>query len=273
MKKLCESCVLGKLHRQSFPKLRSTLTNKPLQLVHIDVCGPLPTPTRTHCRYILTFIDDFSRKSWLYFLTHKDQVFSYFLKFKNLVETPTQNIQTLRTDRGGEYLSDEFQAFCELHGIHQQLTAGYSPEQNGVAERRNRYLLEGIRSVVAGTRLPRFLWDEVARAVNYVQNRLPCRALHLQTPEEAFSGIKPNISHLRVIGCLAFCHIPRKKRTKLDNKAIPTLCLGYDDQSKAYRCYDPASRKILISRDVVFDESTTPPLVSLTHLLQAHAAY
>lgn len=192
----CDNCALGKSHRQSFPKLRTTFTNGPLQLIHSDLCGPFPTTTRSNCKYILTFIDDFSRKSWLYFLTHKSQTLSYFTKFKALVETPQQKIKAIRTDRGGEYVSNDFIRFCSTHGIHHQLTAGYSPEQNGVAERRNRYLLEGIRSTILGTRVPRSLWDEIAKAVNYIQNRLPCRALNTKTPEEMFTGKKPDLSHL-----------------------------------------------------------------------------
>ena len=185
-------------------------------------------------------------------MTKKSQSFSYFRQFRSLVETPMQKIATLRTDRGGEYMSTEFKQFCVANGIHHQLTSGYAPKQNGVAERKNRHLLEGNRSVASGTHIPRYLWDEVAKAVNYIQNRLPCRALNLQTPEEAFSGQRPNLSHLRVIGCIAFCHVPEEKRTKLDYKAIPTIFLGYDEQSKAYRCWNPQSRKLVISRDVVF---------------------
>lgn len=236
LKRPCSNCVMGKLHRESFPKLRTTFTTLPLQLIHSDLCGPLSTPTRHNCKYILTFIDDFSRKTWLYFLVTKSQTLSYFIKFKSLVESPLLKIQALRSDRGGEYLSDEFQQFCSSHGIHHQLTAGYSPQQNGIAERKNRHLLEGIRSVASGTQIPRFLWDEIAKSVNYIQNRLPCRALNRKTPEEAFTGTKPNLAHLRVLGCLAYCHIPKEKRNKLDPKALPTILLGYDEQSKAYRC-------------------------------------
>jgi hypothetical protein len=112
------------------------------------------------------------------------------------------------------------------------------------------------------------MWEEIAKMVNYIQNRIPTKALKLKTLEEMFSGTKPNLSHLRVIGCVAYCHIPDSKRQKFDPKAIPTLLLGYDEDNKAYRCYNPSTRKILISRDVRFDEQnfdsnvpeTTEPL-------------
>lgn len=121
-------------------------------------------------RYILTFIDDFSRKTWLYFLAEKSQTLECFKQFRTLVENPTLKIDTLRTDRGGEYISQLFTSYCTATGIKRQLTAGYSPHQNGVAERKNRTLLEGIRSVVTGTKIPKPLWEELARTVNYIQN-------------------------------------------------------------------------------------------------------
>lgn len=121
---------------------------------------------------------------------------------------------------------------------------------------KNRQLIEGIRRIASGTCIPRFLWEEVAKVVNYIQNRLPCRALNMQTSQETFSGQRHNLSHLRVIGCIAFCHILQEKRTKLDYKAIPTIFLGYDENSKAYRCWNPLSRKIVISRDVVFHRNS-----------------
>jgi transposase InsO family protein len=206
----------------------------------------MPIPSRTGSRYILTFIDDYTRKTWLYFLAAKSQTLDCFKQFRALVEKPTNSKREIVwSDRGGEYTSQSFLTYCSSNGIHKQLTAGYSPHQNGVAKRKNRSLLEGIRSVVTGTKIPKSMWEEIAKTVNYIQNRLPTKALKLKTPEEMFSGIKPNLSHLRVIGCVAYCHIPDSKRQKFDPKAIPTLLLGYDEHTKAYRCYNPSTRKIL----------------------------
>jgi hypothetical protein len=251
--------MLGKLPRDRAPKKRTTFTTHKLQLIHTDLCGPLPITSRSGNKYILTFIDDFSRKTWLYFLSDKAQTLDCFKQFRALVETPTLRIGTLRSDRGGEYLSTSFNSYCSTHGITRQLTAGYAPHQNGIAERKNRTLLEGICSVVTGTKIPKALWEEIARTVNYIQNRCPTKALKLQTPEEVFTGIKPHLGHLRVIGCTAYCHIPDVKRQKFDPKALPTLLLGYDENSKAYRCYHPPTRKIIISRDVKFDEQCFDP--------------
>jgi hypothetical protein len=104
-----------------------------------------------------------------------------------------------------------------------------------------------IRSIVIGTKIPKSFWEEIAKTVCYIQNHCPTKPLKLKIPFEMWTGLKPNLSHLRVIGCVAYCHIPDAKRNKLDAKAIPSLLIGYDEHSKAYRCYNPASRKILIS--------------------------
>jgi hypothetical protein len=253
---------MEKMHKDRVPKVKTTPTTRPLQLIHSDLCGPLPTTSKTGNRYILTFIDDYTRKTWLYFLAMKSQTLALFKQFKTLVETPLHRIQTLRSDRGGEYLSAEFSSYCSTQGIHRQLTTAYSSHQNGLAERKNMTILEGIRSVVAGTKIPRYLWEEIAKAVNYIQNRCPTKAIKLKTPEEMYTGIRPNISHFRVLGCVAYCHIPDAKRTKLEPKAVTTILVGYDESSKAYRCYNPATRKILISCDVRFDERSCDPNIT-----------
>ena len=272
IKHICSSCMLGKLPHDRIPKRRKTFTTRPLQLIHSDLCGPMPIHSRKGNRYILTFIDDFSMKTWLYFIADKTQTLDCFKKFRQLVETSTHKIGTLRSDRGGEYLSTTFNNYLAANGIQRQLTAGYSPHQNGVAKRKNRTLLEGIRSVVTGTKIPKALWKDLAYSVNYIQNRWPTKALKLKTPEEVFTGIKPHLGHLRVIGCLAYCHIPDVKRQKLDPKATATIFIGYDEQSKAYRCYHPPSRKILVSRDVRFDEQQFAiPSIETTEPLEDHS--
>ena len=123
-------------------------------------------------------------------------------------------------------------------------------------------LLERIQSVVAETKLPRYLWGETAKIINYIQNRCLTKAFKLKTPEEMHIGIRPNLSHLRVLGYVAYCYIPDEKQTKLEPKAITTLLVGYDKSSKAYRCYNTTTRKILISQNVRFDECSCDPNIT-----------
>jgi hypothetical protein len=249
----CGSCILGKQHRQPIPKVSTTSTNRILQLVHSDLCGPLPIPSLTESNYILIFIDDYSRYSWLYFLKTKDETLEAFKHFKRLVENQAQQkLACLRIDRGGEYVSHAFNSFCATEGVQRQFIAAGTPQQNGIAERKNRHLLETVRMLLFDAKLPSYLWEEAARTANYLTNRMPTIALLKTTPFGRYFRQKPDFSHLRTFGCAAFLHV--QKCSKLEPKSLQTVFLGYDKATKAYRCYDYNRRKILISRDVVFHE-------------------
>lgn len=140
---VCEGCMYGKQSKRSFPVGQSWRATEPLELVHADLCGPMRTESLGGNKYFLLFVDDYSRMSWVYFLKFKSEAFEQFVKFKSLVEKQKgSNLKILRTDRGGEFSSGEFNQYCEKHGIHKELTAPYTPEQNGVAERKNRTIVE-----------------------------------------------------------------------------------------------------------------------------------
>ncbi|GAU11414.1 hypothetical protein TSUD_344050 [Trifolium subterraneum] len=162
--------------------------------------------------------------------------------------------KSLRTDRGGEYTSSAFNDFCSTHGIKRQLTTAYTPQQNGVSERKNRTLLNMIRSMLNSRSVPKRFWPEALKWATYIMNRSPTVSVKNITPEEAWSDTKPTVTHFRVFGCIAYVHVPDNNRRKLDNKSIVCVNLGISDESKAYKLYNPASKKIVISRDVVFDE-------------------
>ena len=134
-------CVLRKHHRDSFDKHASRHASTPLQLVHSDLCGPLPIVSFSGYKYFLTFIDDFSRRTWVYFLKLKSEVFYMFLAFKAFVEKQSRHhIHNLRSDNGGEYVNNKFINFCTEHGIQLQHNVLYTPQQNGVAKRKNHTL-------------------------------------------------------------------------------------------------------------------------------------
>ena len=126
-KHVCKSCTMEKMHKDGISKVRTMQATRPLQLIQSDLCGPLPITSKTGERYILTFIDDHTRKTWFYFLAMKSQTLAIFKQFKTLVETSLHKIQTLKSDQGGEYLSTEFSSYCNTQGIHRQLTTTYSP--------------------------------------------------------------------------------------------------------------------------------------------------
>ena len=160
-------------------------------------------------------------------------------------------MKALRTDRGREFMSEDFPSYCNDHGIHKQLTQARTPHQNGVAERRNRSLIEKARSLLFESKVPMFLWTELVNTANYLINRGPTKANGGQTLEHQYSRKKPSVSHLRIIGSLAFVHIPKEERTKFEFKTRKCILVGFDEQSKVYILFDPLSRKILLSKDVV----------------------
>jgi transposase InsO family protein len=204
------------------------------------LCGPISPISNSHKRYLFTVIDDFSRKLWVFFLTDKSEAFKQFKLFKTRVEKETGiSIKGLRTDRGGEFTSKEFAEFCELHGIKRQLTAAYTPQQNGVAERKNRTIMNMVRSLLNSRKVPKNFWPEAVNWAVHVLNRSPTFAVRNKTPEEAWSGTKPSVAHFRVFGCVSYAHIPDNKRTKLDDKSLKCVLLGVSEGAKAYRLYDP----------------------------------
>ena len=254
--KVCGSCLLGKQARHSFPKATSYRASKALELVHGDLCGPITPSTSAGNRYILVLIDDFSRYMWIALLKEKSEAFTKFKTFKSLVEQETKmQIQTFRTDRRGEFVSREFNTYCSESGIRRHLTAPYSPQQNGVVERRNRTMMEMTRSIMKHMSVPNYLWGEAVRHTTYLLNRIASRVVKDQTPYEAFRSKKPNIGHLRIFGCIGYAKVEAKLLKKLDDRSRMLVHLGTEPGSKAYRMFDPQSQKIIVSRDVVFDET------------------
>lgn len=251
-------CALGKQHREAFPKDKAWRAKAPLELVHTDVCGPMDTTTHVGNKYFLTFIDDFSRMTWVYFMREKSDVFNVFRKFQNLVERQSGHLmKKLRSDRGGEYNSNEFMKFCVDIGMERQLTVRYTPQQNGVAERKNRTIEEMTNSMLHEKGLPKIFWGEAVNTAVYLLNRCPTKALANKTPFEAWSKRKPSVNHLKVFGCICYAHVPKELRHKLDEVSEKCIFVGYSTQSKGYRLYNLKTNKLVISRDVLFDEKAS----------------
>ncbi|KAL6338345.1 hypothetical protein AAG906_018715 [Vitis piasezkii] len=225
--KVCTDCMVGKQHRDAIPKRSLWRASQRLQLVHADICGPIKPVSNSKKRYLISFIDDYSRKVWIYFLTEKSEAFTTFKNYKNLVEKETGAfICCLRIDRGGEFTSLEFNAFCKTNGISRQLTAAYTPQQNGVAERKNRTIMNMVRSMLSEKQVPKNFWPEAVNWTAHVLNRSPTLAVKGVTPEEAWSGVKPNVDYFRVFGCIGHVHVPDNKRKKLDDKSFQCVLLG-----------------------------------------------
>lgn len=257
----CEFCQLAKQPRNHFPAIPYKST-KPFHLIHSDVWGPSRTSTSTGHRWFVTFIDDHTRITWVYLLKEKSDVSSVFIKFYNMITTQFDTkIQIFRSDNGREFFNKTLGTFFDLKGIVHQSSCSQTPQQNGIAERKNRHLLETARSLLYTTHVPSFLWGEAILHSAYLINRLPSRVLKFQTPVQVFqehyptSKLLTNIP-LKIFGCLVFVHNQNPSKSKLDPRAHKGIFLGYSPTQKGYKCYLPNSGKSVVSMDVIFHEHT-----------------
>ena len=194
----CSSCLTKKQSRKTISKVRTHESTEILQLVHSDVAGPFCVRSLGGAKYFVTFIDNFSRKNWVYFMSSKDQVFEKFKLFLHEFKRMSgKKLQILCTDNGGEYVSKIFLSYNANAGIIWQYSQPDTPQHNGIAERRNNSLLDIIRTLLSDTVLPNHLWAKVVRAAYIIMNLRSSKAHPDKTPDELFSGIKSSVSHLR----------------------------------------------------------------------------
>lgn len=252
--KNCEVCCEGKQARFPFPSAnhRSDIL---LEVIHSDLCGPMETKSIGQAKYFLLFIDDASRMTYVYFLKEKNQVFQHFKEFRVLVENQTGNkIKILRTDNGGEFCSQEMEEFLKQTGIIHQKTNPHTPQQNGLSERFNRTVVERARCLLFESDLDKSFWGEAVNTAVYLMNRMPAVSLGMMTPFEKWTGKKPDLSYVRIFGSKVMVHVPKVQRQKWDKKADKLILVGYPDNVKGYRLYNPKTRKITTSRDVIIIE-------------------
>ncbi|PNY05002.1 putative copia-type polyprotein [Trifolium pratense] len=252
---VCDKCCISKQSRNSYNTEIPSRATRRLEAIHSDVCGPFEEKSTGGNSYFVSFIDEFTRKLWIYMIAKKSEVFDVFKKFRIIVQNESgEVISKLRTDGGGEYTSNEFKSFCASNGIKHEITAPYTPQHNGTAERKNRTIVNMVRSMIKEKGLPHYLWGEATSTAAYLLNRCPTKRLDNVTPEEAWSGIKPCVKHLRVFGSLCYRHIPDQLRKKLDDKAHVVIMVGYHSTG-SYKLYDPIGKRLMFSKDVKFDES------------------
>src|SRR5271154_6318789 len=251
---VCEACLEGKQHRQPSHQ-PATRAKEPLELIHSDLCGPIDPTTYGGTTYYLLFTDDYTRMTYIYPLKRKTSaaILAKFKEYKPEVEKQSGKlIKRLRTDGGGEY-EKWMEAHLKGSGIIHETTAPYSPDQNGVAERANRMIMERVKAIIAEFKLDKRLWMEIAETVVYLKNRSPTSAV-ATTPYELWHGAKPDLSHLRIIGSTAYVHVPKEKRTKLDTHSHKGIMIGYGGGTNQYKGWDLTREDTVVSRDVGFIE-------------------
>ncbi|GJW17585.1 retrovirus-related pol polyprotein from transposon TNT 1-94 [Tanacetum coccineum] len=247
----CESCLSGKMTKKPFPHSNERAKDL-LGIIHTDVCGPLRHVSRQGASYFITFTDDYSRYGYVYLLKHKHEVFETFKVFKNEVENQLgKTIKAIRSDRGGEYISQEFKDYLKANGIVQQLTPPYTPQHNGVSERRNRTLLDMVRSMMNLTTLPLSFWDYALESATRILNMVPTKKVD-KTPYELWYGKVPNLSYLKVWGCEAL--VKRDTPDKLEQRSVKCIFIGYPKETMGYYFYFPPENKIVVARYAEFFE-------------------
>jgi transposase InsO family protein len=252
---LCEACLAGKQRRTPFPQQAKFRAEEPLELVHADLCGAITPPTPAGRRYFLLLVDDHSRFMWLVLLSTKDEAAAALKRFQAEAQTEARRqLCTLRRNHGGEFTSSMLAAHFANTGVKRHLTASYSPQQNGVVERRNQTMVGMARSMIEGEESAKFLLERGGNDGHLRAQRSFTRSAKGRTPYEAWYGKKPSVEHLRVFGCVAHVKSARPLLRKLDDRSTPMIFIGYEPGSKAYRVYNPVTRRVHISRDVVFDE-------------------
>nr|GEY41278.1 zinc finger, CCHC-type [Tanacetum cinerariifolium] len=251
----CKTCMLTKITKKPFQNVRRK--TKVLELIYSDLCDLHATPSLGNKKYFVTFIDDASRFSYVYLLHSKDEALDKFKVFKTEVELQQESlIKRFRTDRGGEYMDTLYFQFV---GIVHETTPPYTPQQNGISERKNRVLKEMVNSMLSYSGRSQGFWGEAMLTAFYLLNRVPNKWNKI-TPYELWTKRKPNLNYLRVRGCRAAVRPPDPKLKTLGERGIECIFVGYAEHSKAYKFYviEPndsvAINSIIESWDAIFDE-------------------
>ncbi|CAI7865853.1 unnamed protein product [Closterium sp. NIES-54] len=253
----CPTCLETKFNK--FPFSSSTGPAKaPLALVHMDVVGPTRAPYLSGSRYFLTIVDDHTRAVWVYPLKTKGEVAAAVLKewMPRAQRESAHKVKVIRTDNGGEFIGTDFEAVLKKKGIQHQLMVPYNPQQNGVAERFNRTLQEGARTLLGRAGLSDPFWVTALRQVSLVKNRMLATVGDKQwVPYTKWYGSAPAVNMLRAYGCMVVFHVPKEKRGKLEASGRWGVHLGLAKDHKGWLIWDLTSQQLTVSRDVKFLKS------------------
>ncbi|GJW01357.1 putative ribonuclease H-like domain-containing protein [Tanacetum coccineum] len=253
----CVACQKGKQHRASCKTKTVSSISQPLQMLHMDLFGPTFVNSLMKKMYCLVVTDDFSRFSWVFFLATKDETSEILKTFitgiENLIDL---RVKVIRCDNGTEFKNRVMNQFCEMKGIKREFSVARTPQQNGVAERKNRTLIEAARTMLADSKLPTTFWAEAVNTACYVQNRVLVIKPHNKTPYELFLGRKPALSFMRPFGCPVTILNTIDHLGKFDGKADEGFFVGYSTNSKAFRVFNSRTRIVEENLHVQFSENT-----------------
>ncbi|MBW0502257.1 hypothetical protein O181_041972 [Austropuccinia psidii MF-1] len=255
----CSICDLNKIHKKSFNH-QFERANKPLNCVHIDLVGPISPSSLSGNRYFLTVVDQSTSFKIVRLLKHKSEALKQFVIVKNYMENlHNRSLKKLVSDRGGEFLNNDFKLLAETQGFVHVFSPPDTPQHNGYAERVNRTILEKTRCLLNNSGLPKHYWAESLNTAVFLSNLIPTPSRFNLSPYSLLAGNPPRIKKLRVFGCSAIVSIPRNHREwKLSPAGEAGVLLGYENNNSAYRILRLCDKKVLISKHVRFNESDFP---------------
>ena len=252
-------CELAK-HRRSTFRSTSYVPSHPFSVIHSDVWGPYTVPTVSGHRWFITLTDDHTRVCWVYLFRLKSDVRQIVKSFIAMVENQfNTKIKIFHTDNGTEYFNLHLGQFFSDQGIVHKSSCIDTPQQNGIAERKNRHILEVARALMFTTNVPIYLWGEAVLTAIHLINRMPSRVLNFQSPVSILTKSYPLsklLSHLdrKVFGCTVFVHVPNHSRGKFDPREIKCVFVGYSATQKGFKCFDPSTKKFYVTMDATFHE-------------------
>ncbi|KAJ9538853.1 LOW QUALITY PROTEIN: hypothetical protein OSB04_031586 [Centaurea solstitialis] len=262
---LCSACEMGKIKKSSHKLKVEHSTTKPLQLLHMDLCGPIRVQSIKGRKYVLVIVDSFSRYTWVNFLRRKDGAPDIIISFIRNVRLQLP-IQVIRTDNGTEFKNRTLDSFLDSLIITHTFSATRTPQQNGVVERKNRTLVEAARTMLASSKLPLHFWAEAVASACFTQNRSLIHKRFMKTPYELVYNRPPSIKFLRVFGCECYVKNDKDNLDKFSPKGDEGVFIGYAKDCLSYRIYNKKTRCVVESTNVDFEEGieedTTPAPVT-----------
>ncbi|GKB02802.1 putative ribonuclease H-like domain-containing protein [Tanacetum coccineum] len=257
------ACLKGKQHKASCKSKVLNPITKPLFMLHMDLFGPTFVSSLMHKKYCLVVTDDYSRFTWVFFLTTKDETSEILKRFiKEIENLVDKKVKIIRSDNGTEFKNKVMDDFCREKGIKREYSVARTPQQNGVAERRNRTLIEAARTMLADSKLPTTFWAEAVSTACYVQNRVLVVKPHNKTPYELFRGFKPALSFMRPFGCHVTILNTLDSLGKFDGKSDEGFFVGYSLSSKAFRVYNTRTKRVEENLHIGFLENK--PMIEWT---------
>jgi transposase InsO family protein len=254
--RICSACQAGKQVGAHHPHKNIMTIDRSLELLHMDLFGSIAYISISRSKYCLVIVDDYSRFTWVFFLQEKSQTQETLKRFLRRVQNEfVLRIKKIRSDNGTEFKNSQIEGFLEEEGIKHEFSSPYTPQQNGVVERKNRTLLNMARTMLDEYKTPDRFWAEAINTACYSINWLYLHRILKKTSYELLTGKKPNVSYFRVFGSKCFILIKRGRNSKFAPKAVEGFLLGYDSNTRAYRLFNKSIGLVEVSCDIVFDET------------------